>query len=260
MTDVFHIITFYAFKKLGDAGRLCALKARLQTALRAHGVFGTIILAEEGFNASLCGARQDIPSFIVEIEQILDERIEYRSSFHSESPFRKHEVKIKPEIVTLKQPVDVSLGEGTHVGPREWNDIISDPEVVVLDTRNDYEYKNGSFRSAINPETVKFSDLPQFVAEKLDPEKNPKVAMYCTGGIRCEKFAPYMKSLGFAEVYQLRGGILKYLEEVPKEEQLWDGECFVFDDRGTLTPKLEKGSGPDFSQRRSGKKGRQAGE
>ena len=254
MSDIFQIITFYAFKEMAKVADLRAIKESLKTAMRDHAVFGTVILAEEGFNASLCGARQDIPTFIEAIENILHTRIEFKSSFHSESPFRKHEVKIKPEIVTLKQSVDISTGKGTHVAPKDWNEVISAPDVFVLDTRNGYEFKNGSFKSAVNPETTKFSDLPGFVAEKLDPETHTKIAMYCTGGIRCEKFAPYMKSLGFAEVFQLKGGILKYLEEVPKEEQLWEGECFVFDERRTLNHELDQGSGPDYSQRHKNKK------
>ncbi len=254
MSDCFQIVTFYAFKDLAELADLREIKESLQSSMRENGVFGTIILAKEGFNASLCGARQDIPSFIERAERILDSKIEYKSSFHSASPFRKHEVKIKPEIVTLKQTVDISIGAGTHVLPKDWNDVISDPDVYILDTRNDYEYKNGSFPSAINPETTKFSDLPGFVAENLDPKTHTKIAMYCTGGIRCEKFAPYMKSLGFAEVFQLQGGILKYLEDVPKEEQLWEGECFVFDERRTLTNELDQGSEPDYSQRHKNKK------
>ncbi len=254
MSDRFQIITFYAFKELAKVADLSEIKDELKTVMREHGVFGTVILSEEGFNASLCGARQDIPSFIESIEQILDAKIEYRSSFHSASPFRKHEVKIKREIVTLKKFVDISMGAGTHVAPKDWNDVISDPAVFVLDTRNDYEYKNGSFKSAVNPQAAKFSDLPNFVAEKLDPKTHTKIAMYCTGGIRCEKFAPYMKSVGFAEVFQLQGGILKYLEDVPKDEQLWEGECFVFDERRTLTHQLGQGSGPDYSQRHKNKK------
>ncbi len=251
MADIFQIITFYAFKELTD---LSVLKESLKAAMQEQAVFGTVILAEEGFNASLCGARQDIPIFMESIELILDSKIEYKSSFHSASPFRKHEVKIKPEIVTLKQHVNISMGAGTHVSPTDWNDVISDPDVFILDTRNDYEYRNGSFKSAVNPGTTKFSELPDFVAEKLDPKTHTKIAMYCTGGIRCEKFAPYMKSLGFAEVFQLKGGILKYLEDVPKEEQLWDGECFVFDERRTLTQQLDQGTGPDYSQRHKNKK------
>ena len=159
--------------------------------------------------------------------------------------------------MTLKKSVDVSKGEGTHVGATEWNELISDPEVVVIDTRNDYEFRNGTFKRAINPETEKFSDLPKFVAENLDPNVHQKVAMFCTGGIRCEKFVPYVKALGFKEVFQLDGGILRYLEEVPKEASLFEGECFVFDGRRTVDETLRKGIGPDYSQtkERSGSTG-----
>ena len=254
MVNIFQIVTFYAFKDMNEVGTLTDIKDSIKTAMRQHAVFGTMILAEEGFNASLCGARQDIPDFIEGVERILNTKIEYKSSYHPASPFRKHEVKIKPEIVTLKQKVNISGGQGTHVLPEDWNGLISDPNVFVLDARNDYEFKNGSFKSAVNPKTEKFSQLPNYVAEELDPKTHTKIAMYCTGGIRCEKFAPYMKSLGFAEVYQLKGGILKYLEDVPKVEQLWEGECFVFDERRTLTDQLNQGTGPDYSLRHSNKK------
>jgi UPF0176 protein len=243
----FQIITFYEFKKF-DKRRLPSLKDALRDAMNANEIKGTIIVAEEGFNATVSGENDRIAAFVKAIEEILDTKIEYKSSFHAEPPFRKIDVKIKPEIVTLKREVDISAGEGTHVDPSEWNKIISDPSVIVLDTRNDYEYRNGTFQGAINPKTEKFSDLPEFVAETLDPEKHPKIAMFCTGGIRCEKFAPYMKGLGFREVFQLQGGILKYLEEVPPEESLWEGECFVFDDRRTVDQELKKGVGPDYSQ------------
>lgn len=249
MLNRFQIISFYEFKPLGPAERLAELKASLRDALLKHKIFGTIIIAEEGFNASLCGQPESIGPFIGEIEAILETTIEPRSSFNQESPFRKHEVRIKPEIVTLKRPVDISLGAGTHVDPKNWNHVISDPNVFVLDARNDYEFRSGTFKNAVNPKTTKFSDLPEFVDEKLDPGKHSKIAMFCTGGIRCEKFAPYMKERGFNEVFQLRGGILKYLEEVPAGEQLWDGECFVFDERVTVNENLEKGRGPDLSQR-----------
>lgn len=243
----FQIITFYEFKKF-DRERLPSLKVELRDAMNVNEMKGTMILAEEGFNATVSGENDRISTFVTAIEGILDTKIEYKSSFHAEPPFRKIDVKIKPEIVTLKREVDISAGEGTHVDPAEWNKIISDPSVIVLDTRNDYEYRNGTFQGAINPKTEKFSELPEFVAETLDPEKHPKIAMFCTGGIRCEKFAPYMKGLGFREVFQLHGGILKYLEEVPPEESLWEGECFVFDDRRTVDQELKKGVGPDYSQ------------
>lgn len=249
MSKKFQVISFYEFKPLGPPDALLKLKAGLRESLIGHSVFGTIILAAEGFNASLCGGLDDIGPFIAEIEGLLDTKIDPKTSFSEHSPFRKHEVKIKPEIVTLKKPVDISMGAGTHVDAKDWNSIISDPEVYLLDTRNDYEYRSGTFRNAVNPQTVKFSELPAFVEERLDPDKHKKIAMFCTGGIRCEKFAPFMKERGFSEVFQLRGGILKYLEEVPAHEQLWEGECFVFDERVTLNEKLEKGETPDLSQR-----------
>ncbi len=249
MAETFQVITFYEFKHLGGEAALVELKLLLRSALIRHDTFGTIIIAEEGFNASLCGRSENIGPFIVEIESILGTTINAKSSFHDQSPFRKHEVRIKPEIVTLKKLVDIELGMGTHVEAKDWNSIISDPEVYVLDTRNDYEFRSGTFRNAVNPKTSKFSELPEFVEQELDPAKHRKIAMFCTGGIRCEKFAPYLKEKGFAEVYQLRGGILKYLECVPKDEQLWEGECFVFDERIILNESLEKGSGNDLSQR-----------
>ena len=243
----FQIITFYEFKRI-DRERLPGLKASLRTAMVDNSIKGTIILAEEGFNSTVCGRPEDIDAFVFAAEIVLDTTLVVKSSFHEACPFRKIDVKIKPEIVTLKQRVDISKGVGTHVRAANWNEIISDPSVVIVDTRNDYEYKNGTFKGAINPGTIKFSDLPSFVAEKLDPKTHQKVAMFCTGGIRCEKFAPYMKELGFEEVYQLEGGILRYLEEVEPENSLWEGECFVFDDRRTVDEKLQKGTGPDYSQ------------
>lgn len=245
----FQIITFYEFKTIG-AQHLPELKLHLRDAMQADSIKGTIILAEEGFNATICGRPDDIAHFSKAAEGILDTKLNCKASFHDECPFRKIDVKIKPEIVTLKKWVDITDGVGTRVSAAEWNKLIADPEVVVVDTRNDYEFKNGTFKRAINPGTDKFSELPKFVEETLDPKLHKKVAMFCTGGIRCEKFAPYVKSLGFEQVFQLDGGILRYLEETPKEESLFDGECFVFDDRRTVDENLNKGVGPDYSQTR----------
>jgi UPF0176 protein len=241
---MFQIVTFYKFKSLDD---LAEKRDLLRSAMREHSVKGTIILANEGFNSTVCGDERDLRLFISAAEEILGVKIEYKSSAHAQAPFRRIDVKIKPEIVTLKQPVDLSLGEGTHVGPEHWNELISDPDTLVLDARNDYEVMNGSFVRAKNPHTKKFSELPAYVAANLDPSKHKRIAMYCTGGIRCEKFAPYLRSKGFANVFQLKGGILKYLEVTDPSESLWKGECFVFDDRVTVNEKLEKGTQPDFS-------------
>ncbi len=238
------IITFYRFIDLDD---LESRRDRLKASMRASGIRGTIVLAREGFNSTVCGRSEDIETFIEKAEAILGCTIELKSSFYDVMPFRRVDVKIKPEIVTLKRPVDTTLGAGTHLDPEEWNKLISDPETLVLDTRNHYEVKIGSFIGAMDPKTTKFSDLPAFVELNFDPSKHKQIAMYCTGGIRCEKFAPYLKSRGFENVFQLKGGVLRYLETVPKEESLWEGECFVFDDRVTVDSDLKKGTLPDHS-------------
>ncbi len=248
------IISFYEFKELNKVADLRELKEDLKAILRELDVRGTIIIANEGFNGMVCGDPDCIADFVKRAEDIFDTKLSVKSSFYGKAPFRKIDIKIKPEIVTLKKPVDISMGKGTHVNAGEWNRLISDPDTVVLDTRNDYEYKTGTFKHAINPQTRKFSDLPGFVAENLDPNKHKRVAMFCTGGIRCEKFAPYLKQIGFQEVFQLEGGILKYLEETPPGEMLWEGECFVFDERVTVNKYLKKGAGPDYSQRHANAK------
>lgn len=243
------IISFYEFKDMSTPGALVDIKASLIQALRDLDVRGTIIIAGEGYNGMACGETSNIDAFVLRLEQIFDTSLAFKSSFHDKAPFRKIDVKIKPEIVTLKCAVDISCGEGTHVAPENWNRVIADPETLVLDARNDYEYRTGTFKGAVNPGVRKFSDLPGFIAENLDPEKHKRVAMFCTGGIRCEKFAPYLKQLGFDEVFQLKGGILKYLEVTSADDSLWEGECFVFDERITVNHDLQKGTGPDHSQR-----------
>ncbi|MBA2621271.1 MAG: hypothetical protein H0U87_08730 [Acidobacteria bacterium] len=243
----FQIITFYEFKNFADE-KLLEIKSSARATMREHSIFGTIILAREGFNATVSGAPNDVERFVAEAEKILDARINYKSSFHAESPFRRVKVKIKPEIVTLKQTVKIENAKGEmRASAADWNKIISDGETVVLDARNDYEFRVGTFRGAVNPHTEKFSDLPVFVEKNLNPKTHKKIAMFCTGGVRCEKFAPYLLSLGFETVYQLDGGILKYLEETPEDESLWTGECFVFDERVSVDEKLRKGSEKDLS-------------
>ncbi|HEY8560685.1 MAG TPA: rhodanese-like domain-containing protein [Pyrinomonadaceae bacterium] len=238
------IITFYEFKRLEN---LPQIQTRLKAAMRGQSILGTIVLAEEGFNSTVSGAPENIGKFVREAEAIFETKLKYKSSFHPASPFRRVHVKIKPEIVTLKRPVEIEKGRGTHVSPEKWNEVIKSDDVFVLDTRNDYEFEIGTFRGAVNPKTEKFSDLPRFVEQRLDPAKHKKIAMFCTGGIRCEKFAPYLKGIGFENVYQLEGGILKYLEEIPDAESLWQGECFVFDDRVSVDENLRKGSAEDVS-------------
>ncbi|CAN5867872.1 hypothetical protein BH20ACI4_BH20ACI4_31550 [soil metagenome] len=230
----FQIITFYEFKDLGDDENLQKLKTLLKTAMIENEILGTIILAGEGFNSTISGLPENIEKFNRIFEEILDTKLKYKTSYFSEIPFKRAKVRAKKEIVTLKKQVEIEKAKGTHIKPKDWNKIISDPETIVLDTRNDYEVELGSFKNAVNPNVAEFNQMPEFIAEKLDPEKHKKVAMFCTGGIRCEKFAPLMKDLGFETVFQLEGGILKYLEEIPAEENLWQGECFVFDERITV--------------------------
>ncbi len=242
----YRIITFYEFKKLGSAGYLKARRAALKELMLANSILGTIIVAAEGYNGTVCGTPEGITVFIDGIEKILETTLRFTESFHEERTFHKIKVKIKPEIVTLRKTVDIDRGRGTHVAPTAWNRIISQPGIVILDTRNDYEVEIGSFAGAIDPKAEKFSDLPKFVAENLDPLVHKKVAMFCTGGIRCEKFAPFLKEQGFEEVFQLEGGILKYLEETPHEDSLWRGECFVFDDRISVDHNLQQGKSDDL--------------
>ena len=240
----FQIITFYEFKQLSG---LNELRDHLRSAMVENYIFGTIIISEEGFNSTICGKTEDINRFVPIVEGVFDTSLVLKSSFHEKIAFKRVKVKVKKEIVTLRKEVDFENGAGTHVGSKKWNEILADPEVVLLDTRNDYEHQIGSFKGSINPGTDSFSELPEFVEQNLDPEKHKKIAMFCTGGIRCEKFAPYMRSLGFENVFQLDGGILRYLEETPASESLWEGECFVFDERISVDEKLEKGNENDLS-------------
>ncbi|MGQ0543224.1 MAG: oxygen-dependent tRNA uridine(34) hydroxylase TrhO, partial [Blastocatellia bacterium] len=203
---MYQIITFYEFKDMNFVGELSELKADLRKAMAANAINGTIILAAEGFNSTVSGTQADIERFISVVQSILKTELKIKSSFSAEMPFQKIDVKIKPEIVTLKKEIDTSLGDGTHVKPADWNAIIADPNVIVLDARNSYEFESGTFVNAINPGTEKFSELPEFVEKNLDPSQHKQIAMFCTGGIRCEKFAPYLKARGFETIFQLEGG------------------------------------------------------
>lgn len=239
----FQIITFYEFKRLEN---LPEIKATLKSAMDEFSILGTIIIAEEGFNATVAGLPEYVERFIGILEKTFETKLIYKSSFHAERPFFKAKVRIKKEIVSLRKTVEIENGIGTHVKSADWNQIISDENTIILDARNDYEVEAGTFRGAINPHIEKFSDLPNFVVENLNPNEHKQVAMFCTGGIRCEKFAPLLKAMGFEKVFQLEGGILKYLEEMPENESLWEGECFVFDDRITVDNNLQSGKSEDL--------------
>lgn len=236
------IITFYEFKRLGN---LPEIRATLKSAMDGLSILGTIIIAEEGFNATISGSSPDVEKFVEILQNTFQTKLHYKSSFHTERPFLKAKVRIKKEIVALRQSVEIEKGNGTHAKPVDWNRIISDENTIVLDARNDYEVEVGTFRGATNPRIGKFSDLPRFIQENFNPREHKRIAMFCTGGIRCEKFAPFLKELGFEEVYQLEGGILKYLEETPAEASLWEGECFVFDDRIAVDNNLQRGATED---------------
>lgn len=234
------VAALYKFVKLPDYQELAP---RLKAHCDEHGLKGTLLLAEEGINGTVSGDRAGIDSLLAFLAA--DGRFDnlsHKESLYDEQPFYRMKVKLKKEIVTMGvNGIDPQKIVGTYVKPKDWNALISDPEVVVIDTRNSYEYDIGTFERAIDPKTETFREFPAYVAEHLDPSKHKKVAMFCTGGIRCEKSTAYMKEQGFEEVYHLEGGILKYLEEVPEEESLWRGECFVFDNRVAVNHKLEKG-------------------
>ena len=206
-------------------------------------VRGTLLLAPEGINGTIAGSRDGVDSILKWLDG--DERfseLRRKESFTDEMPFNRAKVKLKREIVTMGvEDIDPNDITGTYVKPEGWNELISDPEVTLIDTRNEYEVGIGTFKNAINPHTTSFREFPDYAKTHLNPEKNKKVAMFCTGGIRCEKSTAYLKSLGFDQVYHLQGGILRYLEEIEEEASLWEGECFVFDDRVTVDQQLEKG-------------------
>ncbi|WP_292995497.1 rhodanese-related sulfurtransferase [Nitrosomonas sp.] len=221
-----------------------AIQQPLQAKLVENQVKGTLLLAEEGVNGTISGSRAGIDSVLGWMETIPEfAGIAVKESMTDEMPFKRSKVKLKKEIVTMGvDGIDPKQLVGTYVAPQQWNDLINDPEVLLIDTRNQYEVAVGAFANAINPHTTTFREFPQYVSQHLDPSVHKKVAMYCTGGIRCEKSTAYLKQQGFEEVYHLQGGILKYLEEIPQEESLWQGECFVFDERVTVNHQLEKGS------------------
>ena len=205
---------------------------------------GTLLLAEEGINGTVAGERGGIDNLLYFLKQ--DPRfadMEHKESFVSEIPFYRMKVRLKKEIVTMGIP-DIGPNQlnGAKVDYKEWNKLISDPDVLVIDTRNEYEYEIGTFKNAISPNTTTFKEFPEFVINELGCDKHKKVAMFCTGGIRCEKATNYMLKQGYRDVYHLNGGILKYLEEVKQEENLWQGDCFVFDGRVAVDKNLEQGN------------------
>ena len=237
----FVVCALYKFVRLDDYR---ALRAPLHDALLANQVRGTLLLASEGINGTIAGSRAGIDAVLdwLHTQPQLAE-IDYKESLADTPPFKRTRVKLKKEIVTMGEPgIDPARVVGSYVSPKDWNALISDPEVLLIDTRNDYEVQVGTFRNAINPGTGTFREFPRYVKQQLDPNKHKKVAMFCTGGIRCEKSTAFLKEQGFEEVFHLKGGILKYLEDIPEDNTLWEGECFVFDERVTVNHRLEQGN------------------
>jgi len=233
------VCALYHFVRLDDYEKL---RAPLLQCMQDNHVRGTLLLASEGINGTIAGSREGIDKVLDWLRQ--DPRLaslDYKESYDEEIPFYRTKVKLKKEIVTMGvEGIDPNRKVGTHIKPKDWNALISDPDVILIDTRNDYEVAIGTFENAVNPKTETFREFPAYVKEHLDPAKHKKVAMFCTGGIRCEKSTAYLKENGFEEVYHLEGGILKYLEEVPENESMWQGDCFVFDNRVAVNHRLEK--------------------
>jgi UPF0176 protein len=209
-----------------------------------HHIKGTILLAAEGINGTIAGTRSSIDTILADLRSdpcFAD--LEHKESIATKQPFDRLKVRLKQEIVTLGIPtIDPTNLVGTYVTPQDWNELIANPDVLVIDTRNQYEVEIGTFAGSIDPHTDSFTEFPEYVATHLDPHQHKQIAMFCTGGIRCEKATSYLLSQGFEHVYHLQGGILKYLAEIPATESQWEGECFVFDDRVAITHGLEPGT------------------
>ena len=237
---MFHIAAFYLFAGLQ---RLETVRDRL-VAFGAEGdVKGTVLVAPAGANGTIAGPKEDVEAFL-ELLRSVDRlsELEAKWSTAEEDPFLRLKVRLKKEIVTLRVgDVDAANNTATHVPASEWNELISDPDTVVIDTRNDYEFSIGTFASAVNPETRRFGEFPAWIESQSDM-KDKKLAMFCTGGVRCEKGTAYLREQGFEEVYQLEGGILAYLETVEQEDSLWNGECYVFDRRVSVGHGLIPGN------------------
>ena len=239
MPDSRRVLAFYKFSPMSN---LEATRTQLELVCERASIKGTILLAEEGVNGTVVGPTDGLNQLAEDLEAIAG-TIEFKwSDLDETNPgFHRLKVKIKPEIVSFGVPgLDIG-NNGTHVDVERWNELIADPDVVVIDTRNTYEIDIGTFPGAVSPKTTNFREFPAWVEQNLSPEQNPKVAMFCTGGIRCEKASAYMLSQGFDEVFQLDGGILKYLEDSSPEDNQWEGECFVFDQRVSVDKDLGQG-------------------
>jgi UPF0176 protein len=211
------------------------LAEALRAACEKNAICGTLIVASEGINGTIAAAQDAQMENILTLIRAHFDALELKMSAASEKPFQRMKVKVKPEIVTMRTPhIDPTKNVGTYVDAKDWNALIADPDVVIIDTRNSFEFEKGTFERALDPGTMTFAEFPDYVEKALDAGKHKKIAMFCTGGIRCEKASSYLVAKGFEQVYHLKGGILQYLEDVPEPESKWRGRCFVFDERESL--------------------------
>ena len=234
------ICALYKFTRLDDFEEI---QGPLKIFLESLNIRGTLLLAKEGVNGTISGDNDSIMKSLDYLQK--DERLvglEYKFSYSEKPPFKRLKVKLKKEIVTLGvSNIDPIFSSGTYVKPADWNELINDPDVVLIDTRNNYEFEIGSFKGSINPNTETFREFPAYTKNNLEKYRDKKIAMFCTGGKKKKKSTAYLKSKGFENVFHLQGGILKYLEEIKEDESLWEGECFVFDDRVAVKHNLELG-------------------
>ena len=241
---MFLTVAFYHFVTLDKKNNI---QEHVYNFCEANNIKGTILLADEGINGTISGKEKNIRDFLIFIKKEglfngVFSKLEHKESWASKNPFYRMKVRLKKEIVALGvDGVSPTKNVGKYVKPEEWNNLISDPNTIIIDTRNHYEVDIGTFKNATNPNTLTFRELPSFIEENLDPKTPKKIAMFCTGGIRCEKATSLMLDKGFKDVYHLEGGILKYLETIDKDKSLWEGECFVFDQRVAVTHGLNEG-------------------
>ena len=241
---MFLTVAFYHFVTLDKKNNI---QEHVYNFCEANNIKGTILLADEGINGTISGKEKNIRDFLIFIKKEglfngVFSKLEHKESWASKNPFYRMKVRLKKEIVALGvDGVSPTKNVGKYVKPEEWNNLISDPNTIIIDTRNHYEVDIGTFKNATNPNTLTFRELPSFIEENLDPKTPKKIAMFCTGGIRCEKATSLMLDKGFKDVYHLKGGILKYLETIDKDESLWEGECFVIDQRVAVTQGLNEG-------------------
>lgn len=238
-SDIWKVAALYRFVALEN---LPDLQKQIRTVCEENDVCGTLLIAPEGINGTIAAQGNKIENIINFLDQVAGvTKGELKYSTATERPFRRAKIRLKKEIVTLRAPeADPTKLAGTYVKPKDWNALVNDPEVTLVDTRNIYETAVGIFKGAIDPNIKTFTEFKDYVQNNMDPKKQKKVAMFCTGGIRCEKASSYMLAHGFEEVYHLQGGILKYLEEIPAEESLWEGDCFVFDRRVAVGQDLNE--------------------